>query len=120
MDKRIQTTRYIEDTMEGKLSVTFNKSGSLYDFCQDLFADFDPLRFDIVAARLYYSGEIIFTVYAVDKTKPDSDSEEGILKVKKFKAINPSLTLLLNLIREFNFTITNREYHLEEIEVINK
>jgi hypothetical protein len=120
MDKTTQTTRNVEDTMEGKLSVTFSSNASLQAFCQRTFANFDPKLHDIIAIRLYYSEEIILTLYALDKERNKEEKEPGTLQVRKFKVIKPSLHTVASLIREFNFTITNGNYPLDQIEVINK
>ncbi|MCE3226420.1 MAG: hypothetical protein K0S32_971 [Bacteroidetes bacterium] len=121
MDKKDQTTRNSEDTMEGKLSVSFRNNESLLKFCRETFSGFDPDLYDIVAIRLYYSEETILTLYAVDKEKHKNKSYDEInLQVKKFKVINPALHLQANLIREFNFTISNGDYDLGAMEVTNK
>ena len=80
-------------------------------------AGYSPSRFQAIALRVYMENTPIITVYAIDKDKKIPD--RGRVPVHKFK-IEMSLDELFYRIKNINFTVTEGDYDIENMEVVNK
>jgi hypothetical protein len=105
--------------LHGKIGVTFNKE-KLEQLCRNLATDFDTRRFDIVAVRLFSGKEHVLTVYAADKDNTSTTITPGRYPVKKFKFILSSPDEFYEVVEAFNFTVSNGEYQLDDMTVMNK
>jgi hypothetical protein len=105
--------------LEGKLTVKLRSQVNMNDFCAKRIPGYDPERFDVVAVRVFAGAEFIVTIYAADKLS-EKNVKVDKFPVKKFKLENLSFSELFNMVEAFNFTIGNKEYNLEDMEVINK
>jgi hypothetical protein len=82
-------------------------------------AGYNPSRFQAVALRVYMENSPVITVYALDKEKQKTMGEGQKMPVHKFK-IEMSLDELFYRIKNINFTVTDGDYDLDNMEVINK
>jgi hypothetical protein len=105
--------------LKGKISVKLFEAMDLEDLCMVHIPGYDKERFQIVAVRVFASKEFIVTVYAEDK---QSNKTVGELRypVKKFKIQTLSMAELFNFVEAFNFTVSDDDYYLEDMEVTNK
>ena len=102
-------------------SMAVQSSGALLtELCAKHFPTFDPERFAVVAIRLFAGKETVLTVYAEDRQSGRSDLSENKFPVKKFKKELAGAGELFEFFTAFNFTVTDKRYNLEEIEVINR
>jgi hypothetical protein len=106
-------------TLEGKITVELRDQIDLNNFFATRIPGYDPERFDVVAIRVFAGAEFIVTVYAADKLS-EKNVKVDKYPVKKFKLEHLSLSELFNVVEAFNFTMGNKEYNLEDMEVINK
>jgi hypothetical protein len=105
--------------LHGKITVKLRQE-NLIRFCSEKIHSFESKRFEIVAIRLFSGKKFILTIFALDKLNKNTTLPQGKLPVKKFKIPLGSLTELAGLSEEFNFTVSDEAYNLDEIEVINK
>ena len=107
--------------VSGGIHVTLRDGLSLDDYCMQNVPDYNRDRFEAIALRLFAGKEIIVTVYALDKQRQEgSNFDPERLPVKKMKIENVSVAKLFEWFDEFNFTLSTGNYHLEDMEVINK
>lgn len=106
-----------KNAMTGVVSVTFRDSDDFNALCCRL-AGYNSERFRAVALRFYAGEETIITIYAQDKGKKVTNGEDH-LPVHKFK-VEISFEKFFNEIRQMNFTISDHQFKLPEMEVINK
>ena len=108
-------------SMSGKGSLDFNSKEDLNQLAMKLIPNYNPDRFDAMGFRIYAKkDEPIITIYAVDKLKQDdSNYDKDKLPVKKFKLRISFLEFLQN-IKSFDMTLSNGNYDMEDITVINK
>src|SRR5690349_6486369 len=105
--------------LRGKISVKLWEQMDLEDLCIAHIPGYDKERFEIVAVRVFASKEFIVTVYAADK-QSQKTVKELRYPVKKFKIQTLSMNELFNFVEAFNFTVSDDDYYLEDMEVTNK
>lgn len=105
------------EVMPGSLSVTFRETDDFNSLCCRL-AGYNGERFEAVALRFFSGEETVITIYARDKMK-NAETPADRLPVHKFK-IASSLADFFNEIRQLNFTISNTQFDLWEMEVTNR
>ncbi|MBA3664232.1 MAG: hypothetical protein H0W61_08495 [Bacteroidetes bacterium] len=109
------------EKLSGKLSLTFRKNKTFLEFCEKNFNNFNPDQHEPVAIRLFHGMETIVTLYALDKVRQEGTNyDQQKIPVKKFKSITLTLIDILPYVMEFNFTISEGNYDIEDMEVINK
>ncbi len=106
-----------KNVMPGFVSVTFKENDDFNTLCARL-AGYNAERFEAVALRFFSGEETIITIYASDRTR-QSTSDEHHLAVHKFK-IERSLADFFQEIRQMNFTISNNQFEMWDMEVTNK
>ncbi|MDP1803067.1 MAG: hypothetical protein Q8L81_17025 [Bacteroidota bacterium] len=104
----------------GKISAKFYANSGIETFCAKHILHYDPKRFYIVAIRVFAAKEFIITIYMEDKLKDLSTIHPGKILVKKFKIENVTPEEFFDLVEAFNFTLSNDNYDLDNMEVINK
>lgn len=109
----------VKEDLKGAISISFVPGSPIDEFLEKHIENYTIERFEILAVRLYYSKEIILTVYAIDKYYLSSNTNEKV-EVKKFKLPIIHLKDLLEFVAEFNFTVSTGKYPMESMEVINK
>jgi hypothetical protein len=118
---RLDSDTNIKDDLGGATSLKLKPGVDLNGYCASHIPDFDANRFEVVAIRLYYGKETIVTLYARDKTRPESVSgKEDKFPVRKFKLEWNFLQELLPYIEEFNTTMVTGDFPLDNMEVMNK
>ena len=105
--------------LKGQISVDFSDQQALNDLCQKHIPGYYADRFEIIAIRVFATSHFIMTVFAEDKLN-HSTIHPNKLMVKKFKIENVPAGELLKVVDKFNFTVFNKPYTDDEIEVINK
>ncbi len=105
--------------LKGKIAVKLSDQMDLEDLCVEHIPGYDRERFEIVAVRVFASKEFIVTIYAADKHSQKSVKELRY-PVKKFKIQTLSMSALFNFVEAFNFTVSDDDYYLEDMEVTNK
>lgn len=107
--------------ISGGITVKLRNGLSLDDICMQNIDDYNRDRFEAVALRLFAGKEVIVTIYVLDKQRQEgSNFDPDKLPVKKIKLQNVSVAKLFEWFEEFNFTINTGNYHIEDMEVINK
>jgi hypothetical protein len=116
-----QNLPYAYHDISGGITVKLRDDLSLDDICMENLPDYNRDRFEAVALRLFAGKEVIVTIYAIDKERQEgSNFNPDKMPVKKFKIENVSVPKLFEWFQEFNFTINTGNYHIEDMEVINK
>ena len=105
--------------LRGKISVKIADHMDLEDLCVKHIPGFEKERFEIVAVRVFASKEFIVTIYAADKHSQKTVNELRY-PVKKFKIQSLSMQELFNFVEAFNFTVSDDDFYLEDMEVTNK
>ena len=113
-----ETGVHEDEQLKGVFSLKFREDHGFNQFCRENFDQFDPVRFEAIALRVFAGEETVTTLYAVDRFKQDPN--ESKLPVKKFKSTKLKMQDILPFIDEYNFTVTAGNYSLEQMEVINK
>ena len=108
-------------SMTGKGSIDFLGKDDLNTFATKLIPNFNPDRFDALGLRFYaYKDLPLITFYAVDKFKQEQENyPKDKIPVKKFK-LKMSFCDFLQHLKSFNLTLTNGNYDMEDILVMNK
>ncbi|MBA2422561.1 MAG: hypothetical protein H0V61_04985 [Chitinophagales bacterium] len=106
-----------KDVMAGFVSVTFKENDDFNIFCARV-AGYNAERFEAVALRFFTGEETIITIYARDKSRKTT-SDEHHLAVHKFKILQ-SMEEFFKEIRQMNFTISNSQFDMWDMEVTNK
>ena len=108
-------------SMTGRGSVDFYGKEDLNAFALKLIPNYNPDRFDALGLRLYIKKELpVITIYAVDTFKQDQENyPKGKLPVKKFK-LQMSMHDFIRHLKSFDVTLTNGNYDLEDMLVMNK
>lgn len=112
-----ETASIAGDNLEGNIAVRFRPGKTFNEYCAKHIANYDAGRFDVLAVRFFYGKEIDITVYAADKGREQSDDT---IPVHKFRLPTEFLRDMLLYVDECNFTVTNGNYPLEKMRVINK
>ena len=116
-----QDVPYDQHDISGGITVKLRDDLSLDDICMDYIPEYNRDRFEAVALRLFAGKEVIVTIYALDKQRQEgSNFNADKMPVKKFKLENVGVAKIFEWFQEFNFTINTGNYHLEDIEVVNK
>src|SRR5688572_19302761 len=105
--------------LRGKIAVKLFDNMDLEDLCAAHIPGYDRGRFEVVAVRVFASKEFIVTIYAEDKLSQKTVKELRY-PVKKFKIQTLSMAELFNFVEAFNFTVSDDDYYLEDMEVTNK
>jgi hypothetical protein len=115
-------TRY--NDLVGVVSINLNKNEDFNEFASEI-AHYNPDRFQAVAMRVFFENNSsnflntpIVTIYAVDKENPKR-LENGKIPVRKFK-FEISFEQLFIRLRQLNFTVTDGDFDLSEMEVTNR
>jgi hypothetical protein len=108
-------TRY--NDLVGVVSINLEDSQDFNSLGASL-AGYSPSRFQAVALRVYMENSPVITVYALDKER-QKNAVNGKLPVHKFK-IEMSLDELFYRIKNINFTVTEGDYDIDNMEIINK
>jgi hypothetical protein len=115
-------TRY--NDLVGVVSINLNKNEDFNEFASEI-AHYNPDRFQAVAMRVFFENNSsnflntpIVTIYAVDKENPKR-LENGKIPVRKFK-FEISFEQLFIRLRQLNFTVTDGDFDLAEMEVTNR
>lgn len=104
----------------GKITIKFNRNGSLITLCEKFFSTFNADQHEPIALRLFYGKETVLTLYALDKVKQETTSDlREKLPVRKFKELI-ALQDLLPFLGELNFTLEAGNFPLDDMEVINR
>lgn len=82
-------------------------------------AGYDPEHFEAVALRVYIENTPVVTVYALDKARKAREENSERLPVRKFKK-EMSFDELFFMLRQVNFTVSNGEFNIDDMEVVNK
>ena len=105
----------------GELAVKFANHQTLDDFCTQYITDYNKDRFEAFTIRVLLGKETIITIYAVDKKRQEGTTfSKGKIPVKKFKIDTLPLQALFSYCESFNFTLTNGNYPIQDMVVINK
>jgi len=111
----------VNEEIKGIISVKLANNQTLDDFCADHIVDYNRDRFEAFALRIFLGNETIITVYALDKVRQeDSTTNPERFPVKKFKLTDFPLTSILSYFSAFNCTLSNGNYNIDEMEVMNK
>jgi hypothetical protein len=106
---------------KGIISVSLANEHTLDNFCREHIAEYNGDRFEAFAIRIMAGDETIVTVYAYDKVREgDSNLKEGKFAVKKFKLTDVPLSSLISYCSAFSCTLSNGNYNIEDMEVMNK
>ena len=117
----ITNNENIKEELKGIISLKLSSDKTTEEFCEKHFNNYNRDQFEAIAIRFYYGKEIIVTLYALDKIRQEGTNfDHNKLPVKKFKSSVLSFGDVLSYVEEFNFTLSNGNYRLEDIEVINK
>ncbi len=109
------------EEVKGIISAKLVNNQTLDDFCTEHIADYNRDRFAAFAIRLFVANETIITIYAVDKIRQeDSTLQDGRLPVKKFKLMELPLSSILTYFSSFNCTVSNGNYEINDMEIMNK
>jgi hypothetical protein len=115
------TSVQVKEELKGPISLKLSVGKTIEEFCEKHFNNYNRDQFEMVALRFYLGKEIIVTLYALDKVRQEgSNFNYSKLPVKKFKSNALDFADVLPYIDELNFTLSNGNYPLEEMEVINK
>lgn len=107
----------MESNFTGKISAELNIR-AIEQLCLRHVPFYDPMRFKIVAIRVYSGNEFIVTVYASDSFHQPIFGETN--PVKKFKIINVPPSDVFNCLTSFNFTLFDEQHKDDAIVVTNK
>ena len=120
MKKKRQHFETREHDLTGFASVDLNDKD--FNLLGSRLANYNPDRFDAVALKVFVKrGELIVTLFALDKYKQEGPSNfpKNKLPVKKFK-VNIEWGDLLVAVKQFDFVVSNGAYDIEDIVVLNK
>jgi|GEM_PF-5691699 len=107
--------------LTGEISVNFKEGETLNELFARYVHDFNANRLEAYAVRLLIGKENILTLYAADTYRQEnSQAITEKIPVKKFKIPDVSLSELTALLGEINLTLTNNNFPIEEMQVINK
>ena len=116
-----QELHFEHGDLNGEMAVTLANGQTLDDFCQQYLPDYNRDRFEAFAIRVFLARETVITIYAVDKIRQeDSSLNPEKMAVKKFKLNSLPLDEVLAYVGAFNCTLTNGNYALQDMEVVNK
>jgi hypothetical protein len=106
--------------MTGNASLDLVNRGEFYAFLAK-HANYDPDRFDPVALKIFMEGrDFILTLYALDKSKQEQESSpKDKLPVKKFK-LAVSWYELFTFVKRFDIVVSEGNYDIKDMVVINK
>lgn len=107
--------------LRGRLSVKLPAGNDFAYTCARLFSNFDPVRYEPVAIRVFHKRGYVITVYAIDRIRWERSGKSIYnLPVKKFKTIAQRLPFRLSELLELNFTLATEDYPLQSMRVINR
>ena len=108
-------------SLAGKAAMDFFPREDFNSLAAEIVPNYNPDRFDAVAIRLFLRrGQQIVTLYAVDKFKQEQNHyPKDKLPVKKFK-LRISPQEFLRYVKQFDLTLTNDAYDIEDMLVINR
>lgn len=116
MKRKNQPFEINEHDLTGMASLDFKKA-SFSAFGVKL-VKYNADRFEPVALKIFLeNGKFILTLYALDKAKQKESSEK--LPVKKFKVM-VKRKKFSKLIKHFAVVVSNKEFDIAQMEVINK
>jgi hypothetical protein len=106
--------------LTGYATLDFHKKEDFNVFATTI-TDYNPDRFDPVAIKIMATkSSIIATLYALDKSAQEKESYPADkLPVKKFK-IEMEWSQFMSYIKHFDLVVSNENYSLADIVVINK
>lgn len=117
----MENSTQINEEIKGMISVKLANNQTLDDFCADHIVEYNKDRFEAFAIRLFLGNESIVTVYALDKIRQeDSTTDPDRFPVKKFKLSDFPISSIFSYFSSFNCTLSNGNYNIEEMEVMNK
>ena len=110
-----------KEVLKGNLTIELAQGKTLQEFCMNNFNNYNPDQYDAVAIRFYFGKEILVTLYALDKVRQEGSTfDPDKLPVKKFKMNKLPTADDLLFIGELNFTVSNGNYPIQDMEIINK
>jgi hypothetical protein len=121
MDPITQPFETAGHDLSGQASLNFYDRDNFNTFAAKL-AGYNPDRFDPAALKIYVEGkEVVVTLYAVDKSKQErTDSfPDDKLPVHKFK-LAMNWMEFLGHIKQFDMVVSDGNYDLRDMLVINK
>jgi hypothetical protein len=105
--------------LKGKIAIKFFNDLHFEELCIKHIPGYQIDRFNIIAVRVFSAKEFIITVFAVDK-ESHKTLHSNKFAVKKFKIENLAPAEFLKYVEAFNFTVADDEFHIDEMEIINK
>jgi hypothetical protein len=105
--------------MYGRIAVEVSND-KLTELCARHIPGFSAERYRVVAIRLFAAGEVMMTIFAEDRMNRSTSLHQGKIPVKKFKKQLTTASELYEFFNAYNFTISDGDYQLEEMEVTNK
>lgn len=117
----MENTTQVNEEIKGIISAKLANHQTLDDFCADHVLEYNRDRFEAFAIRMFVGHETIITVYALDKIRQeDRTTGNDRFPVKKFKISDLPITSVLSYFSAFNCTLSNGNYNIDEMEVMNK
>jgi hypothetical protein len=123
-EKRIPDNETRYNDLVGVVSINLGENEDFNEFASEI-AHYNPDRFQAVAMRVFFENNSsnylntpIVTIFAVDKLNPNR-LENGKIPVRKFK-FEISFEQLFVRLRQLNFTVTDGDFDLADIEVSNR
>lgn len=112
---------YHHGDMAGSIAAKFANHQTLNDFCLDHIPNYNAVRFRAIAIRVLLGKETVITIYAVDKLQQkDTVLNTEKIPVKKFKLNTLPVSVLFSYCESFNFTLSDNNYPIDNMEIINK
>ena len=108
-----------EHDLTGMAALDFHE-GVDFNVFAAMITGYNPDRFDPVALKIYSAASsVIVTLYAMDKSaREKSRYPDDKLPVKKFK-MEMELHELMKYIRQFDLVVTNKDYAISDMVVVN-
>lgn len=118
MEKKLPPNETRYNDLAGVISLNIGNNKSFTEFAAEI-AGFDANAYEAVAMRVYIENSPVATIYARHKNEQVDSMNGNKLKVHKFKK-EIDLNDFFSRVSEWNFTVTNGEYDIETMEVVNK
>jgi hypothetical protein len=118
MDPKSQPFEINGHDLVGLTSLDFYDKDNFNTFAAKI-ANYDPMQFDPVALKVFFfEGNLIVTLYALDKTQEKSNTPDAKLPVQKFKLDIP-LHEFIKHVKHFDMVVSDGAYDLKDMLVVN-